>query len=222
MFNGKPIIGLAGGIGSGKSFVARRFAEMGCHVINSDELVHAAYDDPAVRAAVGRRWGKGVIKVDGTVDRRAVGEIVFSDAGERSWLESLLHPLVDRIRDEQMLRNISSAIAFVWDSPLLFETGLDGRCDRVVFIEAPLAERLQRVASRGWDAAELARREKNQWPLDKKRALSHDVIQNTADAAQTRDQVDRLLSQILLSSVSVEESTHPPGGTEQGPSKRAR
>jgi len=205
MFQGKPIIGLAGGIASGKSFVANLFGQCGCTVINSDDLVHAAYVDPAVLATVRQRWGNGVLRVDGSIDRKALGKIVFQSPSDRADLQALTHPIVDQIRQRTMQANIADALAFVWDSPLLFETGLNDRCDGVVFVDVPQAERAKRAALRGWDAAELARREKSQWPLDKKRALSHYVLQNTADATPTRDEVCRLLSQILLS--TAKEST---------------
>jgi len=81
---------------------------------------------------------------------------------------------------------------------LLFETGLNERCDYVVFVEAPLAERERRVAgARHWPAGELGRREMSQFPLDKKRALSQYVVENTADAGSVRDQVRTILSRIL-------------------------
>jgi dephospho-CoA kinase len=201
VFNGKPIIGLAGGIGSGKSFVAKLFEELGCVVINSDDLAHEAHGDPVVRQAFRSWWGQGVFKADGSVDRRAVAKIVFADPAERARLEALLHPLIDRLRIEKMRSAGNSALAFVWDSPLLFETGLDARCDATVFVDAPEAVRVNRVTPRGWDAGELARREKNQWPLDKKRAIADYVVDNTADAGQTRGQVSRLLSRILSSCV---------------------
>ena len=150
--------------------------------------------------------------MDGSVDRRAMGKIVFASPADRSALEALTHPIVDRIRQSKMQADVTRALAFVWDSPLLFETGLNARCDAVVFVEVPQAERLKRAQIRGWDEAELARREKSQWPLDKKRALSHYVVQNTADATPTRDDVCRLLSRIL-SSTAKEESPLNPGGS---------
>ena len=88
--------------------------------------------------------------------------------------------------------------AFVWDTPLLFETGLNQQCDVVVFVDAPLSSRLQRVKDqRNWDEAELLRRENLQWPLDRKRQLADYVISNTAEADQVRDQVRHVFSQIL-------------------------
>ncbi len=198
MFNGKPIIGIAGGIGSGKSFVAGLFGELGCVVISSDDLVHAAYADAKVRETVRKWWGPSVLSADGsTVDRSAIGRIVFSNPAERKRLETLLHPIVAEIRQQRMASAPPGTVAFVWDSPLLFETGLNRECDVVVFVEVDRAVQLERVRARGWNADELARREKSQLPLDKKRALAHDVLDNTADADTIRGQVGRLLSRIL-------------------------
>ena len=89
-------------------------------------------------------------------------------------------------------------IAFVWDTPLLFEVGLQNQCDAVVFVDAPLQVRLDRVCrTRRWDEAELLRRENLQWPLDKKREISDYIIRNTADAEEARSQVRTVLSRIL-------------------------
>ena len=210
MFAGKPIIGITGGIGSGKSYVARLFGELGCAVIDSDAQVREAYARDDVRRTLRRWWGDGVFKPDGQLDRAAVARKVFSDPAERARLEALVHPLVAEARDEAMRAAARDPrlVAFVWDTPLLFEAGLRDHCDAVVFVDAPLAVRLARVRrGRGWDEAELARREHLQWDLDRKRALSDDVVTNTADADQesagpggadsTRNQVRQVLSRIL-------------------------
>jgi dephospho-CoA kinase len=89
-------------------------------------------------------------------------------------------------------------LACIWDTPLLFETHLDRRCDAVVFVQAPLAVRQQRVrASRGWSAAELRRRERAQIPLGRKRRMSEYVIQNTGPVAEVRAQVRQVLQAVL-------------------------
>ncbi len=201
---GIPIIGLAGGIGSGKSHVARIFRELGCVVIDSDAQTHAAYRDPAVLEALRRWWGDGVFQPDGTVDRSAVARIVFSDPDQRHRLEALLHPIVAQARDRVMNEALGAAaigtqpLAFVWDTPLLFEVGLQDACDAVVFVDAPLETRLDRLQkSRGWDPDELGRRENSQWPLDKKKKLSDDVVENVAEAEDVRIQVRQVLSRIL-------------------------
>jgi dephospho-CoA kinase len=116
-------------------------------------------------------------------------------------LEQLLHPWVDRARERAMsaAADDPQVLAFIWDTPLLFETGLNRQCDAVVFVETARALRLERLrTSRGWDAAELDRREKSQWPLDKKREMSDYVVVNTADADDdVRSQVRETLSRIL-------------------------
>lgn len=200
MFAGKPVIGIAGGIGSGKSFVARLFGEMGCAVIDADEQVTAAYEDPEVKQALRQWWGEAVFQTNGTMNRKAIGERVFNDPTQRKRLEGLLHPLVARQRRSEMEKRASDpqVVAFVWDTPLLFEAGLNAHCDAVAFVDAPTELRLERVArGRGWDQGELQKRENLQWALDSKREISDYVIRNTADAGDARRQVRDVLSRIL-------------------------
>jgi dephospho-CoA kinase len=200
MYQRKPIIGIVGGIGSGKSFIARCFAEAGCHVIDSDAQVRAAYNDPAVIETLRQWWGPQVMLPTGQVDRAFIARTVFSDAGQRLRLEQLLHPLVNATREREMAQwaDDPGLLAFVWDTPLLLEAGLAGACDAIVFVDAPLDQRLRRVReTRRWEPDELQKRENLQWPLDKKREIADYVLSNTADAARVRDQVRDLLPQIL-------------------------
>ena len=197
---GKPIIGITGGIGSGKSFIAALFGELGCAVIDADAHVREAYLDPAVRHVLGQWWGSAVFKEDGSVDRGAIARRIFNDSADRARLEGLIHPIVNAARQREMgiLASDAGTVAFVWDTPLLFEVGLDSQCDAVVFVDAPFDLRLERVArTRGWTHAELVRRENLQWPLDRKREIADYVIRNTADAADARNQVRSVLSRIL-------------------------
>lgn len=212
MYAGKPIIGIAGGIGSGKSTVAALFAELGCMVIDSDAQVREAYRDPKVAETLRGWWGEQVLHPDGSVNRSAVAAKVFADPTEKRRLEGLLHPIVHAARERQMAAggHDPQVVAYVWDTPLLFEAGVAEQCDAVVFVDAPVEQRLARVRSRsGWDDAELLRREKSQMPLDMKRGLSDHVLTNTADAASgpsamtgLREQVRRVLSQILTGSTT--------------------
>lgn len=202
LYSGKPIIGIAGGIGSGKSAVAGLFGEMGCLVIDSDGLVHQAYREEKVKRQLRGWWGEGIFKADGEVDRRAIAARVFSDPLERMKLEKLVHPLVNEARERLMAGEggKSQIVAFVWDTPLLFETGLYLECNAVVFVECPPEMRFERVrVERGWNEAGWVSREKLQWPLDKKREISDYVIVNTADAEYARGQVSEVLSRILAS-----------------------
>ena len=200
MLHDKPIIGITGGIGSGKSTVARMFGEIGCLVINSDQQVQQAYQDPAVIAQIRKWWGDDVLQADGKLNKRKISDIVFHDPQERKRLEGLLHPRVAELRDRRMAEAAvdPQVKAIIWDTPLLFEAGLQDNCDAVVFVDLPPARRLERVArDRGWDEAELLRREKSQWPLDKKREISDYIVDNTADADNVRGQVREVLFRIL-------------------------
>ncbi len=200
MFAGRPIIGLAGGMGSGKTHVAAMLREMGCFVIDSDAHVRESYRTPAVLDQLRRWWGPDALMEDGSVNRAAIARRIFASAEERQRLEGLIHPLVRQYRDREMARAAldGKVLAFVWDTPLLFEAGLNQDCDAIWFIEADPALRLKRLSeSRGWEEAELVRREKFQWPLDKKRNLSDHVLKNTAGAEDLRGQVREALSQLL-------------------------
>jgi dephospho-CoA kinase len=198
LYAGRPIIGVVGGIGSGKSFIADLFGEFGCMVIHSDKLVEDAYNHPDVRQKLDEWWGKLVFEPDGQVNRRAIGQRIFADDEARSQLEGLIHPIVDQRRRAMMnaAQTDDRVTGFVWDSPLLMETGLDGQCDALVFVDSPPTLRRLRVAGRGWDEAEMESREKLQLPLDKKREISEYVIDNTADADYARGQVKEVLTRI--------------------------
>ena len=198
------MIGIVGGIGSGKSFVARLFGEAGCLVFDADASVRASYADEGVRAQLRQWWGGGVFAADGSVDRRAVADRVFGTGpaavADRHRLEGLLHARAAADREAATAAGAAdpAVVAVVWDVPLLVEVGLDGRCDAVVFVDAPADVRAARVLARGgWPAAELARRENLQVPLDKKRDVADYVIVSTADADTIRSHVRDVLRRIL-------------------------
>ena len=195
------VIGLAGGIGSGKSEVARILGSLGCMVIDSDAEARQALDRPEVRERLVQWWGGSIVQPDGTVNRRAVADIVFKDPAERERLESLVHPLVRARRAEVRRRAIAAgAHAVVIDAPLLFEAGVDAECDTVIFVDAPREVRLARVrATRNWDEAELARRERNQLAVDEKRRRSRHVIPNSGDTAALANEVRQVLAAVLAS-----------------------
>jgi dephospho-CoA kinase len=201
VFHNKPVIGIAGGIGSGKTFVARLFGELGCFVIHSDDQVRDAYNDAAIQDTIRAWWGDSVFRADNTINRSAIAARIFGDQVERQRLEHLLHPWVNEARKRAMsaAADDPQVLAFIWDTPLLYETGLNRQCDAVVFVQTSDDARLERLKStRGWDAAEMNRREKSQWPLDKKREIADYVLVNTADADDdVRSQVREILSRIL-------------------------
>ena len=194
----RPTIGIAGGIGSGKSTVARTLARLGCEVCISDDAARAVLDAPEVRSAILARVGAHVAAPDGSIDRAALGRAIFADATLRSDVERIMHPRIEARRRAQFAAAPLSTRAFIVDAPLLFEVGLERECDAVIFVDAPREHRLARVrATRGWDDAELARREASQMPLDEKRRRSSDVVENSGDPALLEAIVARTLDAII-------------------------
>lgn len=198
-FAGKPIIGIVGGIASGKSYVSRTLAALGCCVIDSDAVAHAIYRQPHVVQTLREWYGPSVLDAAGNVDRRAVGAIVFRDPAQRKRLESLVHPLIHADRDATMQKYASDprVRGFVWDSPLLIEAGLHKDCDCILFVDTPPEVRLARVrTTRGWDAGEFERRERNQLPLEQKRSFATDVVDGTLDTNSMRDRLESILKRL--------------------------
>lgn len=204
------VVGVAGAIGAGKSAVARALGEAGCLVIDFDAEAKAALDLPAVRERVSERLGPaaaraGVALIDGSglFDRAALARVIFADASARKVLESIVHPVVWRTKEAARAEAEAAGVwGIVLDAPLLFEAGLDGSCDVVVFVDAPRATRLARVTQgRGWDADELDRREAAQMDAGEKRRRSHAVVENAGGLAELRSQVGAI-SAILRSRAS--------------------
>lgn len=196
----KPIIGLLGGIGSGKSVVARQLESLGCGVVDADAIARAAIDEPAVKHQLVQWWGPEVINPSGQVDRKVVAAKIFNHPDEKARLESLIHPRVKLGRQDLHAKyNADPAIkAIVEDCPLLLETGLDNAVDVLIYIESGREKRIERVAkTRGWSADELDRREKNQLPLDTKRNRADHVVVNEAGEQVCFEQTRNVLSQIL-------------------------
>lgn len=147
------VVGLIGGIGSGKSQVAAAFARHGARIIAGDQLGQAALRDPDIRARVASRWGKGIMDESGEIDRRRLAAIVFADPAQRKALEAITHPWIrQRIRSEIEEIHSDPRVPFiVLDAAVMLEAGWNEVCDRLIYIEAPRAMRLERVArQRGW------------------------------------------------------------------------
>lgn len=198
----KPIIGITGGIGAGKSLVADIMRELGAAIVDSDRLARQELSDPQVMLTLRQWWGQTIVGSDGAIDRSAVAAIVFVDRTELKRLEDLLYPRIDRHRQSLVddFQQDSDVRAIVYDAPKLYEAGLDRKCDCVVFVDAPWEVRVGRATqSRGWDEAELRKREKMQDPLEPKRAKADYVVSNQFDIKTLRPTVQQVFNSVLAS-----------------------
>lgn len=194
----KPVIGLIGAIGGGKSTAARGFASRGGHVIDADALGHEALRQPEIVSALVCKWGERVRKADGALDRREIGRIVFANAAERNALESTVFPYIGRRTHEEIAgAQANPLVSFVvLDAAVLLEAGWGDLVDKLVFIDAPRELRVARLATRsGWNESELAAREAAQWSADEKKLRADAIIMNNAGPDALQNQVDRLLAQ---------------------------
>ena len=190
------VIGLLGGVASGKSLVAEQLAALGAGVLDADRAGHEALTLPWIEAAARQRWGAAAFGADGRIDRARLARIVFAappdGPPEREYLEHLTHPEIGRLLRQQAeaLSAAGKAVA-VLDAPLLLEALWDKLCDRLVFVDAPRQARLARALARGWTEEDFAARERAQESLDAKRKRADVVVDNSGSPQQTQAQVER-------------------------------
>ncbi|HZE96544.1 MAG TPA: dephospho-CoA kinase [Planctomycetota bacterium] len=178
------VVGLAGGVGSGKSTVASIFIKQGARGIDADVLGHRVLEQPRMRAALVRDWGAEILK-DGRVDRAALARLAFRSRKTVARLNRRVHPEILR----EIRRRIARARGWVvLDAALLFETGADALCDKVVFVSVPRAIRARRVRARGWGPEELRRRERFQLPVVYKKKKADYIIDNAGPKSRTESQ----------------------------------
>jgi dephospho-CoA kinase len=194
----KPVIGLVGGIGAGKSTAAGLLAARGGVVINADALGHEALEQDDVRRSVIDRFASrtNLLKPDGRIDRRALGRVIFENSADRRALEAVVFPYIrERTYAAIAAAQADPTVRFaVLDAAVMLEAGWDGVCDRVVYVDAPRPVRLARVAARSnWTDAELAAREAAQWPVERKIAAADAVVVNDADPGSLGRLLDGLL-----------------------------
>lgn len=191
------IIGLTGGIGSGKSEVSRRFQALGIEVVDADEasreLVEAG--SPAL-AAIAAHFGDHLIKSDGTLDRAQLRTIIFSDPAAKTWLENLLHPLIRTHIIQQL--NASNSPYTILASPLLLETSQYELVDRVLVVDTTEELQLARASARDSNnRAQISAIMKTQLPRSERCARADDIILNDGDLAGLDRQVAQLHSSYL-------------------------
>lgn len=195
----KPVIGVVGGIGAGKSTAAKEFAALGCVLFDADRAGHDLLGDPEVKQCIRSRWSEGVFGPDGEVSRSALAERVFAAPPELEALNAILHPRIRRRAERVIAQATADDAVFgvVLDAAVLFEAGWDDLCTVRVFVHAPDSERFSRVAgSRGWDRQEWELREKSQISLDTKAAKCEYTIDNRFGASFLREQVRLIFHRI--------------------------
>ena len=200
------VLGLLGGIASGKTTVARLLVETGLRhgagalsvsMIVADDVAQEALDDPEVIAAVRAQLGDAVMGADGRLDREAISAAVFDDDRALRRLEEIVHPRV-RKRIRKLLEGKGASDVVVLDIPLLAESPFLEECDVLIFVDAPADVRAERARKlRGWSTAEIARRERHQTPLQRKKELSRYTVRNAGSLDETKAGVTEVWSEIL-------------------------
>jgi len=217
----KPIIGILGGIGSGKSTVAAEFAKLGCKVIDADKIAHELLDadthasdrrEPTVKEKIIASFGRSILDSAGKIDRERLAEVVFTDVDKLSpaslgsdqnpplaGLNRIIHPLVLQ-RAEQLIEQYNrqkQVKAIVLDMPLLVEVGWDKRCDKLIFVDCEQKLRLDRAKKLGFEKNQVKIRENFQISLDNKANLADNTINNNSDFSALARQVADIFSYIV-------------------------
>lgn len=191
------IIGLIGGVASGKSTAARLLQARGALWLNSDEMAHQVLNSPEAIELVRERFGETVLAPDGRPDRSQIASLVFGDSADAKanlvWLQSILHPRVRRLTEQRIADAQGHYQLAIVDAPLLLEAGWGPHCDRILFVDTPREVRAKLAAGRGWATEELERREAAQMPLEQKRTQATDVIFNTGSIEDLALQVDQFV-----------------------------
>jgi dephospho-CoA kinase len=188
------LIGLTGGVATGKSTVARLLAARGAVIVDADQLAREAVEpgSPAL-AEIAAEFGPAALRPDGALDRPAVAALVFADAGRRRRLEAITHPRIQALMADRIVAALGTQSPLVVaDIPLLYENGRDAMFEGVMVVWCDRATQLARLVTRdGLDPAEAERRLAAQMPADEKRARATWVIDNNGSEADTAAQVAR-------------------------------
>jgi dephospho-CoA kinase len=194
------IVGLTGGIASGKSLVSRVLRDMGAHVIDADKIVHnlLSSGQDACRE-VSEHFGPDIRLPDGSVDRRKLGDIVFNHPEERAWLNQCIHPRVFQAYQMEVrhLRERQPDAIVVLDAALLIETGHHKKMDRLIVVYASPQDQVKRLMERDRFTLEQAlARIASQMPLDEKRQYADHVIENTGTREETERQTREIFAKL--------------------------
>ncbi len=200
-----PVIGVVGGIGSGKSFFAQTLAKQkNVVIVNGDAVGHALLQRPEIRDRIRDRFGDSVIAADGSINRRVLGQKVFGTLPEhvqaKTDLEAIVHPPLTAELQRQITeaRAADYADAIILDAAILLEVGWRKFCNAVVMIDTPFELRWQRVqATRGWSLAEFQAREASQMPIADKQAAADYIVRNVGPEDEVANNCLQVWNQIM-------------------------
>ena len=195
------VIGVTGGIGAGKSTVAKMLGQRGAVVLDADALAHQAMEPKKLAwRKIVKAFGEQILNEDHTINRKRLAALVFADEQRRKTLEQITHPQVLRVIKQQVhrLRRSRKVPAVVLDVPLLLEAGAKNVADALVVVTAQPGVRRQRLKDKfGWSDEEIDARNAAQWEVSAKAALADVVVDNSDGVDNTRTQVDRLWNRLV-------------------------
>lgn len=205
------VIGVVGGIASGKSEVTRLFVSMNCDIISADEIAHRVLKMPDVIESLVSIFGEDILREPAAklgeprqIDRKKLGALVFGDTEDkqvmRKKLEAIVHPRIRELGRAELASLVLEAThpMIILDAPLLIEGGWLPYCDRVLFVDSPEAMRKQRALERGWTEKEWRDREVAQLSLAEKRKAASDVLVNDGSVEQLKQRVADFVASLSL------------------------
>ncbi|OHB60085.1 MAG: dephospho-CoA kinase [Planctomycetes bacterium RBG_13_46_10] len=194
------MIGILGGIASGKSTVAAEFAKLGCKVIDADKIVHDLLQKNVIKKKIIGLFGPGILNKAGNINHQKLAEVVFADSNKLSLLNNILHPVVLE-RTETLIKQYQRQgriKAIVLDMPLLAEIGWTNRCDRLIFVDCERKRRIERAQKmKGLKKNQIKIRENFQISLDNKASIADNTIDNNSDFQALVRQVFDIFSYII-------------------------
>ncbi len=194
------VIGITGGIASGKSTVAKMLRSLGASVINADKICHQLINTEEIKGKISKKWGNNIQDKDGKINRRTLGKIVFADKGKLLALNKIIHPkVIKRIKSQIAELTVKDkANVIVLDAALLVESNLTNLCDILLFVDSKKQICTKRAhKSRKWPLYETTKREKFQYSMREKREMADITINNNLSKVNTFNQVKDFWNQFI-------------------------
>ncbi len=192
-------MGIVGGVACGKSLVAQDFQTLGAILLDADRIGHEILTKEHVKLALWKRWGDRILNQDGSLNRKAIADIVFqrdspTSAGKLAYLESITHPEIEKVLRCRLAKidNLGRSPMAVLDAAIMLKAGWDKLCDQIVLVDVPRALRLKRGLLRGMTEAQFAAREAAQISLEEKKNRADIVIDNSGTPHQTFQQAQKV------------------------------